>query len=145
MTAVYVTLNGTDWSALCAEITPIVRDNKKTATNVKGDVRIIKPRSIKLSNAVTLQFPYLSQGNMLTLKALAQLTTPITLDHNMDMLKGSMVPVEFNRQVVKTMEGILYNVSLTLSASSLGSEHPLGLTAINPATYLPENVTAWVG
>ena len=144
MTAVFVRLNSTYWSDLCAEITPIVRDNKKTSTSIKGDVRIIKPRTSQPSSAVTLQFPYLSLANMLILQSLAQAPGTVTLDHNMDMPKGVMQVAEFNRQVVKTLDGIAYNVSLTLSLVTSASK-PLGLSAINPATYSFSNVIAWVG
>ena len=144
MAAVYVKINGVDWSHKIAEITPVVRENKKSAANVKGEIRILKPRSTRLSNSLQIHFPYLILEDMETLKGIAQISVTVNIDHNMDMPKGDMVVMEFNRQVVKSLDGILYNVTITLSFSSFTTSST-GLTAINPHTYTSGSVTAWVG
>ena len=147
MAATFIKLNGVDWSALCSEIVPIIREIKKTETNVKGEVQVLSGRTKKLTSSVQLTFPYVPLTEMTILEGLATTGTPITLEHNIDLPQGSMDVVEYNKQVVKVLDSVAYTIVLLLTEHTTTGVpgNSTGLSPANPNTFSAASITQKLG
>lgn len=115
--AAQILLNGVDWTLKISEITPSVKENKRTDSNIRGSARMSAPRSSTVGAAVQITLPYLSAADKATLKALYDAKAAITLSTNLDIPSGSYIPVDYAQILVKTVDttAVLYSVTLTLN------------------------------
>lgn len=141
MTAIFFKLNGTDWAARIPEAEPIIKENKQTKTNVKGDVMILSGRSTVLTNSIRLSFPYLSRAAKDIIAALATSDAPILVEHNMDMPQGDMSVAEYGVKLIKNGSEVCYTVNLVLTKTS--SEGVKDVNPPNPGTLVYTQVPTY--
>ncbi|MCK7495104.1 MAG: hypothetical protein MZW92_31450 [Comamonadaceae bacterium] len=120
MATVFFNIGSTDWAGKISDIQPQIKETKPTATSVKGETRPLLSRSTVGSSSVRLVFPYLDYQDMSTFQRLAQTEEAVTIDHNLDVPKGTMTLSEFQRSIVKVLDSVLYRVEVVFTSSDSG-------------------------
>lgn len=119
MAVVYFTLDGTDWASKISTIEPIIKENKPTATSVKGETRSLLSRSMVDSTSIKIILPYLSYFDMSKFQRMAMSSDEVLIEHNLDVPAGYTQVTQFYKTIVKSLDSVLYRVEVVFTSTDV--------------------------